>query len=81
MKLIKTVLVGLVIGGAFGSKIGAYLANIADLSTSWSSIELGFTVGALGGSIVSLTVVFARSGIFQNQRSDQSIGNIATEGI
>ncbi|MFK7951247.1 MAG: hypothetical protein AB8B73_00250 [Ekhidna sp.] len=52
MKFIRKILIGVIVGGAFGSKLALYLSNI----TGWSyfeSLELGFTYGA---SIVSVSV-------------------------
>lgn len=81
MKSIKSILVGLMIGGAFGAKLGAYLSTTVVFTTNWSLIELGFISGAFCGAVLSLAVVLAKAGITQRHRSDHGVRQMAAEGI
>ncbi len=69
MKYLRSLLVGLIIGGAFGAKIGAYLALIGAIgSYSWPVIEVGFVVGSGFGIACALAVLFVRSGILERNQ-------------
>ena len=58
MKFIRKIIIGAIVGGAFGSKLALYLSN----NMGWSyfeSLELGFTYGVSLGSIsVALFLAF-----------------------
>ena len=63
MHSLRKILVGLIIGGAFGARIGAYMHSIVEDAqlSMWSSIEFGFLTGAAFGLVLALSILFIRS--------------------
>ena len=71
MNSLRTILVGLIVGGAFGSKAAAYLSSLGTGEvTNWSSIELGFLLGGGFGLAFSFAVLFVRGGLFERKQAD-----------
>ncbi len=71
MHSLRTILVFLIIGGAFGSKAAAYLNEFGSGEMSnWATIELGFLSGAGLGLTVSFVILFVRSGLFERNESN-----------
>lgn len=54
MKNIRNLLIGAVIGGALGSKMGAYLATMLEVQQLSYWVESGFIYGMLGGLLTVL---------------------------
>lgn len=81
MKNLRSTLIGFIVGGAFGAKLGAYLSLADNVSyQSWSLIELGFYFGASLGVFTSVAVLFVRSGVFDKGDLDISHGQLFTKG-
>lgn len=59
MKNFRFLLIGAVVGGAFGAKIGGYLSNLLEVSTSSYWIESGFIYGMLGGTLTAVAFLVA----------------------
>lgn len=59
MKTFRYIVVGLVLGGASGVKIGAYLSNLWNQSLTYDYIEAGFIYGSLAGSFSALIFLAA----------------------
>ena len=79
MNSLRSILVGIIIGGAFGAKAGAYLSILSQASNfGWSSIELGFLAGSGFGLVVSLVILFVRSGIFEEKGSEIRRSHLST---
>ena len=71
MNSLRTILVGLIIGGAFGSKAAAYLSSLGTGEIiNWSNIEIGFLLGAGFGLAISFAVLFVRGGLFERKQVD-----------
>ncbi|MEM0941344.1 MAG: hypothetical protein AAF600_14235 [Bacteroidota bacterium] len=78
MKLFRMILIGMVVCGAFGAKLGAYLNVVGlTLQSSWSSIEMGFSVGALIGIVGALIISIATSQVWneESQRETQPVSH------
>lgn len=73
MKLFRMILIGMVVCGAFGAKLGAYL-NVTGLTlqSSWSSIEMGFSVGILLGVVGALIVSIATSQVLNEENRQKT---------
>ena len=80
MNNIRTLLIGLVIGGGAGAKIGAYLSSLLETPTSWSLIEWGAGFGMVLGLTVSSIIVLAKAGAFsvREKEIDKSSHQMAT---
>jgi len=70
MKNIRILLIGFMIGGGLGAKIGAYLTNFIQVNNAWSVVELSTLIGIAIGCISSLTILLSRSGIFEIQGNE-----------
>ena len=82
MNSLKTILVGFIIGGAFGAKIGAYLTILAeDAIIHWSVVEFGFLVGAGFGLAISFIVLLVKNGIFERTESGVGSSKLSTNTI
>ena len=70
MSSLRSMLVGFLLGGAFGAKLGAYIALTGTMTSlaNWSLIELGFGAGALLGLGVALVVVFVKRGALKKNK-------------
>lgn len=58
--IIRKLLIGLILGGGFGAKLGAYLSTIITLSTPMNMIEIGFINGSLIGMGTSLIILMPK---------------------
>ena len=64
MNTLRSILIGILLGGAFGAKLGAYISLVSNISVgNWSHIELGFYCGAGLGCVSAIVVAFVRSGV------------------
>lgn len=70
MKNIRILLIGLIIGGGAGAKIGAYVSSLLETPTSWSLIEWGAGFGFALGLTISTVVVLARAGAFSRSEKE-----------
>ena len=70
MKNIRILLIGFVIGGGAGAKIGAYLSIAFKETISWSLIEVGAGVGMGLGCMVSFIIILAKAGVFSPKESE-----------
>lgn len=79
MNSLRSILVGIIVGGAFGAKVGAYLSIVSQASTfSWLSIELGFLAGSVFGLVVSFVILFVRSGILEEKGTEMRGSHLST---
>ncbi|WP_436517342.1 hypothetical protein [Ekhidna sp. To15] len=78
MKNLRFLLIGAVVGGAFGAKVGGYLAKILEVPATYNWIESGFIYGVLGGTltVASFLIAFAIAS-YQKQMNAYSPGNMA----
>ena len=83
MKNIRILLIGLVIGGGLGAKIGAYLSAILNDYISWSLVEWGAGIGIALGCTVSGAIILVKSGAFepQEKKSTKTSRQIAPSSI
>ena len=65
MKTIKNIGCGLILGGGFGSQIGAYLSYTFEFSSSLMVTGLFF--GSLTGITVSLAALLLRANVRQSE--------------
>ena len=77
MNILRSILIGLLLGGAFGAKVGTYLSLINEIS--WSLIEVGFLLGAGIGVLCSIVVLFVRSGALNRKDLDVSQAPLLSE--
>ncbi len=82
MKNLRYLLIGVVLGGGFGAKLGGYLATYWNLDSSHKWIESGFIYGSLTGLVVAGTIVasiaIASSGSVMRNTSKKSVVSSAT---
>lgn len=58
--IIRKLLIGLILGGGFGAKLGAYLSTILTSPSSMNLVEMGFINGCLIGFGASLIVLMPK---------------------
>ena len=81
MRNFRLILVGFVVGGAFGAKLGAYLSLVERINLKeWSLIEMGFYLGAGLGIASSLVVLFVRLGVFTRNEVIMNRNQLSTKG-
>jgi hypothetical protein len=59
MKNLRYLLVGIMVGGAVGAKLGAYFSSVLNPSNGFQLIESGMIYGALVGLISSIALLVA----------------------
>lgn len=57
MENIKYILAGIMVGGAFGAKLGAYLISIMEWPNSFQWIQSGMLFGAITGLVLSMIML------------------------
>ena len=77
MKLLRSLIIGIVLGGAFGAKVGAYLSQVLETTGSFQFVELGFALGATLGLTVSLIIWLMNSGVFDSREKTESTVSLA----
>lgn len=75
MKTIRKVLVGLIIGGAFGAKMGGYFATVLETNNQWLNIETGFLAGSFIGITVALATAFVTQWVHQGANKRRLVSN------
>lgn len=61
MRNIRIVVIGFMVGGAVGAKIGAYLYSLLGMTPNYLWVESGMIAGGLIGILGSVTVIVAMS--------------------
>ena len=59
MQNIKYLVTGIMVGGAFGAKLGEYLSTIMQQPNSFEWIESSMLLGSLIGLVLTLAIVAA----------------------
>ena len=72
MKFVRFLIVGIVLGGAFGAKIGTYLTQILSDNVSFQLVESGFILGASLGFFTSLIIQLVNSGVFEQRNETRN---------
>ncbi len=67
-QIVRSLIIGIVLGGGFGAKVGAYLSQVLDQNT-FSLVEYGFGFGASIGLLSSLIIQVVSSGAFERQNN------------
>ncbi len=72
MKHFRTILIGVIIFGAFGAKLAAFLTLAGVLTqSSWYSIEIGFLLGALIGGAGAATFSISTSRVAKKSKASK----------
>ena len=53
MEILRKLIVGFIIGGAIGAKLGVYISSIYGLGTDFADTQTGFVFGSLLGVIIA----------------------------
>ncbi len=68
-QIIRFLIIGVVLGGAFGAKLGAYFSETFIQKETFQLVEYGFVLGASIGLFISLIIQVVSSGAFQRQNT------------
>lgn len=68
MKKLRTLLIGLILGGGFGAEFGSFLSRQTASSDSFQFIESGLLFGGLLGICLSAAVVMASTEVVKKSK-------------
>ena len=57
MEIIRQIVIGFVLGGAFGAKTATYFSSLFDGQSSFEAIKVGLTYGAAFGTLATALVL------------------------
>ena len=83
MKNLRIFLIGFIVGGGFGAKVGAYVSVLSLDYISWFIVEWGAGIGIALGLVISGSIVLVNSGVFvkKEKESKETDRQIATGSI
>ncbi len=67
MNNVRTIVIGFMLGGGFGAKIGA-LIPVLTTQYDWSWISMGLIIGGILGIVISFGIVLVNDGVPQKRR-------------
>jgi hypothetical protein len=67
MKKLRTLIIGMMLGGGLGAKIGSFTSTFEANSNTWSPIEMGFLMGSVIGMCIAAAIMFINAEV-TNQR-------------
>lgn len=78
MNKLRVVLIGFMIGGGLGAKIGAFSATLFE-NPSWPFVEVGAGIGVFIGCTISLIFILMRTRRkeYENGNRDQQVATSA----
>ncbi|MEM6831186.1 MAG: hypothetical protein AAF551_11790 [Bacteroidota bacterium] len=84
MNAIRTLMIGCLVGGGIGAKVGAYITTVMKSEVGWPYIEFSLEVGAGLGCIASFVLILIRSHVmtpFENERKREAKEQLAVGGV
>lgn len=72
MKYLRFLIIGIVLGGGFGAKLGAYFSQVFEQTANFQLVEFGFALGAGLGLLMSIVIQVMHSGVFKGQNAPTS---------
>ena len=80
MKNLRYLLIGAVLGGAFGAKLGSYLAVVWNEAVPTSLIEAGFVYGSFSGMLSAIVFLVAYSLATASPKDESLYSHTLTTG-
>lgn len=72
-QILRFLIIGIVLGGAFGARLGAYFSEVLNQKETFQLVEYGFVLGASLGLFISLIIQVVSSDAFQRQDNSSEI--------
>ena len=74
MDIFRKLLVGFMLGGGIGAKVGAYVSQLSEITYMWNAVEFGIFVGSVVGICIAGAIGIYKTGYFKtnNQTSFQA---------
>lgn len=71
LDIVRKLLIGFMIGGGIGAKIGAYVSQLSEIDYLWNVVEFGILLGSVTGICIAGAVGLYKTGAFKS--NDQTV--------